>query len=116
MGLHCKAVAVIFRLKTDGQGTPRSHTGPIGGGLAAPSQPPALLASPYLASCAMLFSFREINASLPSGERNKSGSLMRPKKVRKKFRFDGLQVCLFGLAHINQRLASIRCSQRSGPR
>lgn len=39
---------------------------------------------------------------------------MHKKKVWKKFQFDGLQVCLFGLARINQRLAYIRLSQRSG--
>lgn len=38
---------------------------------------------------------------------------MRKKKVWKKFRFDGLQVCLFGLARINQSLAYIRLARRS---
>lgn len=39
---------------------------------------------------------------------------MHKRTVWKKFQFDGLQVCLFGLAHINQCLAYIRLSQRSG--
>jgi hypothetical protein len=75
----------------------------------------ALLPSLHPASCASLFSFCEINTSLPSGKkRNKSSSLMHKKKVWKKFQFDGPQVCLFGLASINQCLAYVRFSQRRG--
>lgn len=39
---------------------------------------------------------------------------MHKKKVWKKFQFDGPQVCLFGLASINQCLAYVRFSQRRG--